>query len=149
MHTNSKALKSGHNELDSATVTTTPIVPTAIIAAVNGDRVDHILGDNGQMATPMHTIADNFNFNTCTTTTEQDLTNITTISDTNAIITPTKMKRLPNKILLDFMYPKLTYYPTDLFWTDPQSSMIPIVPPRPLKQQPLNNTHVAPPLPIS
>ena len=51
MHTNSKALESGHNELDSATVTTAPIVPTAIIAAVNGDRVDHILGDNGQMAT--------------------------------------------------------------------------------------------------
>ena len=99
------------------------------------------------MATPMHTIADNFNFNTCTTTTEQDLTNITAISDTNAIITPIKMKRLPNKTLLDFMYPKQTHYPTDLFWTDPQISMVPIVPPRPLKQQPLNNTNVAPPLP--
>ena len=45
------------------------------------------------------------------------------------------------------MYPKLNYYPTDLFWTDPQSSMIPIVPPRPLKQQSLNNTNIAPPLP--
>ena len=86
MQTNNQALQFGHNELDSTIITTTPIVPTAIIAAVNDDRIDHILGDNGQMATPMNIIANEFNINNGIATLDQDVTNISTISSTNAII---------------------------------------------------------------
>ena len=127
MQTNSKALKSGHNELDSAIITTTPIVPTAIIAAVNDDQIDHILGDNGQMATPMHIIANELNSNDPMTTLEHDLDNNSVISSTNAIITPTNIKRSRRKALLDFMYPRETYYPTDLFWTDPLIRTSPLI----------------------
>ena len=144
---NNEALKSGHNELNSAIVTTTPIVPTAIIAAVNDDQIDHILGDNGQMATPMHIIANDLNSNICTTTLEQDLDRISTTSDTNAMITPTKTKQPRKRILLDFMYPREMQYPTDLFWTDPLIPTLPVVPPRPVKNQTTTNNNTPPALP--
>ena len=147
MHNNSEALKSGHNELGSAIITTTPIVPTAIIAAVNDDRIDHILGDNGQMATPMHIIANGINSDNNVITPEQDLNNGSTISSAKAIITPKKNKHLSKKLLFNFMYPKLTHYPTDLFWTDPSIPTAPIVPPRPTKLAATVNNTMAPVLP--
>ena len=147
MQVNNEALKSGHNELDLAIVTTTPIVPTAIIAAVNDDQVDHILGDNGQMATPMHMIANELNFNINTATLEQDLDKISTISDTNAISTLNKTKHFRRRPLLDFMYPKEMHYPTDLFWVDPLIPTLPIVPPRPVKHQTAVNNNAPPALP--
>ena len=99
------------------------------------------------MATPMHTIANDVNSDNNIVTPEQDLNNGSTNSNTKAIITPKKNNHLSKKLLLDFMYPKLTHYPTDLFWTAPSVPTAPIVPPRPVKLAATVNNNIAPVLP--
>ena len=99
------------------------------------------------MATPMNITANEFNINNGIATLDQDVTNISTISSTNAIIKHNKTRQSHRNLLLDFMYTREEHYPTNLFWYDNSTITTPIVPPRPVKAQLINNNNKAPVLP--